>query len=644
MLGSQDEEQREAQRAGFLRAEKHIWNTSDEEFAKLLTQLGDYPLVPYLIEKKILHNLTTKKQQQVRAFLEEYNGTPLKRRVLRPWLRYLAKKNRKRLFMEFYEPVADTKLACRYIRYRLEDEADSSELFADIAKLWNVGRSQPKDCDPIFKVWKNAGQLNPSLVLERIAKAARGGQHSLIPYLSKLLPEEQAYLGDLWHKTRRSPATVAKLSAFSGKHPHIETQILSYGFGRYIWRDEEKALGAWDRALEKFSFSTEQKAYVTNRFAIALAVSQHAKAEEWLVKSEAFEQDAEVLRWHLATLLKDKNWLSVIKLIEKSSPVLTVKNDYQYWLARSYESLGNQARANELYKQLANKRHYYGFLASARLEQAVSLENKPLLVNKAHVDKIRAMPSAQRAYELKQISRFHEARIEWRFAQKQLNEDEKLASAVLATEWEWHDQAIFTFSNTGYLDDIDRRFPMAYSDILTREAKRNKIEPEWAFAIARRESSFMTDAVSTAKAFGLMQVLPSTAKYLEKKRVSKRSLMNPNINAKLGNRYLRYLMDKVDNNTVLATASYNAGWRRVKEWLPEEETIEADLWVESIPFKETRNYVKAVLAYKQIYQHRLYEINQQTDNDSGTKPEAKSLASSVFGEFVQMHIPTSVAD
>lgn len=623
-------------RAAFLRIEKQVWNTSDADFADLVVQLGDYPLVPYLIEKKILHGLTTRKAEQVSAFLKEYENTPLERRVLRTWLRYLAKKNRKSLFLASYQYIGDTKLSCRHFRYQLEDGVAIETLYPALKQLWNVGKSQPKDCDPLFKLLKDNNQITPELILARISKAAQGGQHTLIPYLTKLLPSEQQYLGKLWHKVRRDPSSLRRLNAFAEKYPEVETAIISYGLGRLIWRDKSLALRTWKKAEEKFTFSAEHKAHIANRFAISLAIANHEKAEQWLIESESLEQDPEVLRWHLAILLNEQNWSSIINLIEKASPVLTSKNDYQYWLARSYEAMNNGAKAKELYQQLANERHYYGFLASARLGQAVSLQDSPLLIEREVLDKVASLPSAKRARELKELGRFHEARLEWRYAQRQLSEQEKLASAVLATEWEWHDQAIFTFSNTGYLDDVDRRFPMAFADVITREAQRYKIDPEWAFAIARRESSFMTDAVSSARAFGLMQVLPSTAKYLEKKRVSERSLMRPEVNAKLGNKYLRYLMDKVDNNTVLATASYNAGWRRVRGWLPENDTMEADLWVETIPFKETRNYVKAVLAYKQIYQNKLYQISDSDTSDR--KP------GSVFADFVQMQIPSSVAD
>nr|WP_297349602.1 lytic transglycosylase domain-containing protein [uncultured Glaciecola sp.] len=630
------EEQIKSQRSEFLRIEKYVWDTSDEDFAKLVIHLGDYPLVPYLIERKILHGLTTKKVEQVRAFLEEYKDTPLERRVLRPWLRHLAKKNRKSLFLEFYQPIGDTKLVCRYLRYQLEDKVSKDELYPQIADLWNNSKSQPKDCDLLFKKWKADGQLTETLILQRIAKAANGGQYSIISYLRTLLPEDKKYLADLWKKTRKSPSTVKRLKAFKGHYPEIEAEIISYGLGRLIWRNKAASLKTWKRAQKILTFTDKQQAHVANKFAVSLAIAKHEDAEYWLIKSESLEQDPEVLRWHLTVLLKDQNWPSIINLIEKASPLLTRTHEYQYWLARSYAALGNEYKANDLFKQLAGERHYYGFLASARLGQSFSFQDNPLVIEKVVIDRVEQLPSAKRAFELKELERYHEARLEWRFVQQQLNDQERLASAVIAGQWGWHDQAIFTFSSTGYLNDVNRRFPMAYADILTKEALRNEIEPEWAFAIARRESSFMSDAVSSAKAFGLMQILPSTARYLEKRSVSDRSLMNPNTNAKLGNKYLRYLMDKVDNNMVLATASYNAGWSRVKSWLPISETIGADLWVETIPYRETRNYVKAVMAYKQIYQHQLFEIS-----DSKIP---KTIDNSVFGELVQMQIPISVGD
>ena len=221
--------------------------------------------------------------------------------------------------MEFYTPVGDTSLACRYLRYQIEDGESKAELHPQIAELWNVSKSQPKDCDPLFKIWQSDGGLTEGLILQRIAKAANGGQHSIINYLKKLLPDEKKYLADLWKKTRRSPSTVIQLNEFKGQYPEIEAEIITYGLGRLIWRDKAAALKTWEEAQTKFPFSNEQKAHVANKFAISMAIAKHEDAEAWLMTSESLELDPEVLRWHLAILLKDQNWSSIINLVEQAS-------------------------------------------------------------------------------------------------------------------------------------------------------------------------------------------------------------------------------------------------------------------------------------------------------------------------------------
>lgn len=629
----------EKDRDDFLRIEKQIWKLDDNEFARLIKGIQDYPLVPYLLERRILHNLRVRKAPQVREFISQYEGTVLENRVRRPWLRHLAKYNRKTLFNEFYRPTGNARLTCRYLSYQLEDvkngkaHISEKEIFEQTEKLWNISKSQHKECDPVFKQWIKRGGLSEAIILQRIEKTAKGGQHTLIPYLKTLLPSDKQYLADLWYSMRRSPSNVKYLNRFKGKYPGIEAEIASYAFGRLIWRDDELALRIWEKAKTKIVFNNKQLAHVAARFAISLAIDDHQSAEQWAITSEALNKDPEVLRWHMADLLRDQSWASLINLIEKSAPELTAANEYQYWLARAYEQTGNSQKANELYQQLSQERHYYGFLASARLDQPVNLQNQPIAPDPELIKTILQHDSAKRAFELRALERYHEARLEWRHLQSELSEDETLVSSVIASEWGWHDQAIFGFTRSGYLNDVERRFPIAYEDIMVKEARKNQVDPTWAFAIARRESSFMSDAVSSANARGLMQVLPSTAKYIEKKRVSSRQLLNPKINAKLGNKYLRYLLDKLDDNSILATASYNAGWHRVRKWLPDDEAIEADLWIETIPFKETRNYVKAVMAYKQIYQEHFNQrqINKVVKQDD-----------SVFSQVIDTQIPVSI--
>jgi soluble lytic murein transglycosylase len=410
---------------------------------------------------------------------------------------------------------------------------------------------------------------------------------------------------------------------------------MSYGLSRLIWRDQDLAMKTMEKAESTMTFTKAQKSRVYGKFGIKLAIDNHLSAEKWLLKAAEAGDDAEVMRWHLAYLLRQQDWARIVLLIENAAAQKVSGNEYSYWLARAYEQLGRQQEANVLYVQLSEHRHYYGFLASARADKPYQLEYSPVDMPTDIISTTLSLSSSHRAYELRQLGRHYEARLEWRHTQGLLDEKDKLATSIISSAWEWHDQAIFTFSREGYLDDVVRRFPKAYEEILVREAKKNKIDPEWAFAIARRESSFMPDAVSSANARGLMQVLPSTAKYLEKRRISSSQLLDVEVNAKIGNKYLRYLMDKLDNNSILATASYNAGWRRVRQWLPENKALESDIWVELIPFKETRNYVKAVTAYKQIY-------NAQLNNQVSMSNEIASAKANVFVEFIETDIPVSL--
>ncbi|MDT0593275.1 lytic transglycosylase domain-containing protein [Glaciecola petra] len=620
------------QRAAFLRAEKTIWRMDSDEFLSTVESLGDYPLVPYLIARKISDSFSLKDEAQIRAFLNKYGDSPIGLSVRRNWLFYLARKKQYGLFIDFYRPTSNTKLRCHYIHAQMKQGINETVFYEQIADLWTVGKSQPKECDAPFKRWIKAEQLTEDLILLRIEKSADGGSHTLIPYLRSLLPTEKQYLADLWRKTRRDPSYVKALARFPAKYPNIEANIISYGLSRLIWRDAELAVRTMQKAEKSKVFSNQQKSKVYDAFGIKLAIDDANNAERWLIKSAEVSDNPEVVRWHLAYLLKQQDWQKIALLIESSPPQLVAAKDYTYWLARAYENLGREQQARVLYTQLAQSRHYYGFLASARLGQVFSLQDEPLHVNHAEALVVLSNEATERAFELKALKRFHYARAEWRYMQGQLDKRHKLVSTVISSAWAWHDQSIFTFSREDYLNDVGRRFPTAFEDLIVEEAKKNNIAPEWTFAIARRESSFMTDAVSTANARGLMQVLPSTAKYLEKRRVSAKQLLDAGTNVRIGNKYLRYLMNKLDNNSVLATASYNAGWRRVLKWLPETAPLEADIWVEIIPYRETRNYVKAVMAYKQIYRAQLSE------------PDATSAVQQgkVFEDFLGTAIPVSL--
>lgn len=596
---------REQQRMLFIKAERLAHNPNSGTFKKVMQQLEGYPLKPY-VELKILRKFPfMANKKQIQSFLGKYESSPLDSPLRKKWLLYLAKQDQPELFRHFYRDMGNTALNCRYAEMLLQKDPSNDQAFALAENLWVVGKSQPKDCDLLFKKWQKAGKRTSELVWKRLSLAADGGNHTLIPYLKTLLPKDQQYLADLWLKVRRSPSQVSRLSNFPGKYPEKETEIQVYGLKRLISNNRDLALRSWEKLSTRFVFSTIQQKQISHRFAIFLALADHEQAEVWLEKATNFEPDTELLRWHLAHVLRQQNWQHALDVIDFVPGEIVDGNMFQYWKARSYGKLGAKELADKGLQQLAKQRHYYGFLASGQLSEMASLNDNPLLVAQGDLDELAAMPAAQRAFEFRKLGRNLSARREWIFLQSQLTQQQKITAAVLASQQNWHDQAIFGFSRSGYLDDLSRRFPMPFDSQVQSNAKKNNVDVAWTYAIVRRESSFMPDAASHAGALGLMQVMPGTARYLAKKKVKRNSLFNPNRNVELGTQYMRYLMDKMDNNPILATASYNAGWRRVKQWLPKKGNVPLDLWIETIPFKETRNYVKAVLAYQQIYSQHL---------------------------------------
>ena len=600
------------QRKTFLQAEKQIWNKNSSIYQNLYNQLHYYPLQPYLDQKRLMNNITLASANEINNFLSKYEGTPLDWPLRKKWLYYLAKRNKPSLYQSFFKPTNDVELTCQYYRFQLQTGVTPSRVLPKVTPLWVVGRSQPKVCDPLFQQWQQAGYRTNEMIWQRIELSADGGKHTLIPYLTKLLPENEKYLAKLWHKVRRDPSYVRHLSKFSKKSAN-EATVVSYGLKRLVWRSPEQAIDIYALAKSLLPFTVQQKQQITLKFALALASKNHNDAGEWLARVDDELFNSNLTQWYITDVLRDQNWQNIkaklLKLPSKTQESL----QWRYWYGRSLIATGDLVKGNVMLSELSKSRHYYGFLAASNLNKPANFQNIPLTVSESEKATIMSRPEAKRAFELFAIGRFHHARQEWNYWLRKLSKREKLVASKVAHEMQWYDRAIFTLAREGYLNDVDLRFPLGFESEIKQYAGDQKINPAWAFAIARRESSFMSDANSSAGAKGLMQIMPGTAKQLARKKVSNKYLFNAENNIKLGTKYLRKLLDRHDGNQVLATAAYNAGPYRIKTWLKDAQPLPADVWIETIPFKETREYVKSVLAYQQIYQDKVGQTGSLFD-------------------------------
>lgn len=606
-------------RKTFLQAEKQVWNANSITYQNLYKQLHYYPLQPYLDQKRLMSKMKLSSAKEIKDFLSEYENTPLDWPLRKKWLTYLAKRKKAILFQSYFKATTNVELTCQYYRFQLQTGVDPSEVLPKVTKLWLVGKSQPKVCDSLFKQWQKAGYRTKDYIWQRIALAADGGKHTLIPYLTQLLPKKEQYLAELWHKVRRDPAYVKHLSKFKNKSEKAAS-IVTYGLKRLIWRSPKQALNTYEVAKKLLPFTEQQKQQIALKFALALASKNHLQAHKWLDKVDDKLFNSNLTQWYITDVLREQNWPDIKEKL-LTLPVSTQATlQWRYWYSRSLLETGEIKVGNKQLHELAQSRHYYGFLAASFLNIPANYQNKPIEITAKEKELLLKSPTAKRAFELFSIGRFHHARKEWNYWLSELNKRDKLVASKIANELQWYDRAIFTLAKVGYLDDVDLRFPLAFEKNIKRYANQQKINPAWAFAIARRESSFMSDANSPVGAKGLMQIMPGTAKQLARKKISTRELLNAKSNIKLGTKYLRNLRDRHKGNQVLATAAYNAGPYRVKSWLKNSKPLPADIWIETIPYKETREYVKSVLAYQQIYQ-------QKIDAKDG-----------LFGEIITMNI------
>ena len=625
---AEDGKLREQQREQFLSLEKQLNTLPVSKLPAIhkdIEDLANYPLVPYLKLRLAERTLGSLSDTTVNEFLARYAGTPLATHLRKRWLDLLSTQQRKAAFIEAYQPGLGTKYTCRYLHYQLQQSDEPDYWFEQVDALWLSGQSRPDECDPVFKQWQQAGHMTTDRVLGRIEKVVRGGDRNLLGYLQRRLPASHHYLVDLWRQTRRSSSTVLKYNLFPRKYPELEKAVLYYGLIRLAWQTPAKSIKAFQYWQGKIAFTEAQIRQIYRAIAISLVIEGDDNASEWLAKANVPDAEEDVRHWHLAYMLRQSDWQQALEVIQTAPADEQRQDAFRYWRARGLSELNAEQVPQQLYGELAKERHYYGFLASARLQQPPELADKPLEMSDYTLARMSTVPAVQRAYELFKLGRFVEARREWYYLNRRLTNEEKRAVTLLASDWGWHDQAIIGFAQTGYFNDVRRRFPMAFAEEFQQQASEHEVDPALAMAIARRESSFMVDAVSPAGARGLMQLMPGTVNYISKQRVGYRTLLQPEQNLEFGIQYLKYLNDKLNHNPVLVSASYNAGWQRVMEWLPTNGEQSLDVWIENIPYRETRHYVKAVMAYRYIYQVQLGQPSHLFDTLSRMKLSADSL-------------------
>lgn len=578
-----------------------------------------YPLYDYLEFEYLKFAITQKtvNQSEIDTFLAEQRGTLLEKRLREFWLSKLAKDPsaaNDALFMKEYRDLGNLSTTCTAltVRMRMKDKT----ALDDISTIWLSGKSLPDECNAPIATWIKAGRLTKALAWERIELAISAREYGLASHLKNYLPRsEQAYV-NTWINVARDPQLVTSTRLFSEQHSALNN-IQIYGLAKLTRRDVAVGQKAFNKINKPGHFTDAEKQEIYGAFALELATEHNPEAASWYAKVKPEFYTPAMHEWRVRHALWQGDWPAVIAAVEAMPKNLREDSAWQYWYARGLLKTGKTDAAKPILAKVSQERLFQGFFASDLQKSAYPLKLPTPQVTDAHIQKLktenRGIVRALEFYRLKQLDA---ARIEWDYATKHMKEWALQTAATIAYNMAWYDRAIFTLSRAENRNNTTIRFPLVYQNIVIPEAKKQGLSPAWVFAIARRESAFVYDAQSPVGALGLMQLMPLTAKQVARKLrepyISPKQLLDIRKNVRLGTAYMNELYESLDDNIVLATAAYNAGPHRVYQWLPPENTsMDTDIWIENIPFYETREYVKNVLVYRMIYENKLNQSSQR---------------------------------
>jgi soluble lytic murein transglycosylase len=596
------------QREKYQKAVKYLDSGQHSRFLKLKNELADYPLEPYLTYADLTRRISRRSNVEIQAFREQYTATPLADALMQNWLYSLGKKGKWQDYLTHFDASVRTNILTCFELTALHQTGRSEEAFARTEAIWLVDYSQPKECDAILKAWREAGNLTPELAWQRFRISLQANHTSLASYLTRFLSAEDKALGSLMRQVHRRPATMQRKSRFKGEDSRTR-DIIIHGIRRLARREANQALDLWQYYVQVKNFTPAELTATYTYLAIKLG-QQYDTQDRIDTIPVNIRSNPELIATYTRLALHNGDWTEALNLIHAMPLEIQQQAKWRYWKARvlsQSEDLMDQSSALAIFAEIAGTRDFHGFLAADLLKQPYHLADASLKAESGDIARVESLAGIQRALELFTLKKRTWARREWRFSTTGLSQTDLEMAAKIAYNWGWYEQAIHTTIRAKMWDNLNVRFPLAYHDYFITNARISDIPTNWSLAIARQESSFMPDAKSSAGALGIMQVMPTTAKLIADSAMvsyrSKGDLIDPLKSIKLGSTYLGQLLRRFNNNRILASAAYNAGPNRVDGWL--NENLPLDVWIETIPLKETRNYVQNVLLFAVIYSHRI---------------------------------------
>jgi soluble lytic murein transglycosylase len=603
ILGAQSPANTDSARTEFLaamqRVAERLPDTPDSPALK------SYAIYDYLVAARLRRDLVPGANEnldtRIDAFLQARAGLPVTRALRREWLMSLAQRARWDWFLPRSADAVDPVLICRRLQGRLETQ-DTQGLAAAALLRWIVPQKPPAECASAFAWLRHQGLLTPALAEGRTRAALVTDNPRLAREFAADVPLKYRTTLLQWADLLESPRSLNVLVM----HPAwtVDPDALAAGFEKLSHNEPAYALDLLPKLLARDGMTPELQERLKRTAALGAAYDRDPRAIAAFDDLAAETGDVPVQEWRVRAALWAGDYARARTWIEEMPATLAQQPRWRYWHARTTSATSDAESAAPLFGEIAGLRDYYGYLAADRLNQRYQLNARPSPVDTAAQTALATDPGLIRAHALFDCDMLEEATSEWTAVVGGADAALKVQAALVASHWGWYAQAITTLAQTGEFDDVSLRYPRPYLEAVSEASRLAMLPQDWILAVMRQESLFRKDAVSRADARGIMQMRPGTAAAVARRwhiaPPRRDGLFDPSVAVPLGALYLRELLDHYGEQLALSLAAYNAGPASVAHWLP-AKPMDVDVWIENIPYNETRSYVQHILEHIVAY-------------------------------------------
>jgi soluble lytic murein transglycosylase len=562
------------------------------------SKLEGHPLDPWIDYWSLAMRLEDAPSAQVQAFLDSHANTYVAELLRVDWLKVLGKRGEWQEFerqLGLY-PRDDLELRC--YATLMEASRGKEITLADTMWMWLEPHELPDGCGELAQFLLDDERITVTDVWRRVRLLFERGQitaaKSTLEYLEKRDAPDERMLAEAARQPKR---LLERLPRNLERRPVREVVVLA--LVRYARVEPDAAAKLLEGKLAAKLPEADVR-YLWAYIGYEAAREQQPDALKWYARAGKEPLDEELLAWKTRAL-RAGNWPLVRDTIDLMPALERHESTWTYWYGRALAALGNENGARGYFLRIAGQTDFYGLLASEELGQVVTPPENAYLPTEAEVDAARQNPGLARALELIRLGMRTEGVREWLFTVRYFDDAKLLGAAELARRAEIWDRSIMSADRTVRTHNFALRYPLPYRDVFTEYAKTYGLDVAWVLGLVRQESRFVSDARSNAGAEGLMQVMPRTARFVARK-IGLRNYKGTEIetNVTLGTGYMRLVLDQL-GHPVLASAAYNAGPSRARRWRDVSRPLEGAIYIETIPFPETRDYVKKVMANSVFY-------------------------------------------